>query len=221
MKKEKIEQIIGKKYNRLTVIAFDKSIKFLSGKIHRYFLCKCSCGNKNIISVSIFNLRQNSVKSCGCILKEFPPNLIHGFTSKNKINRFYTIWANMKSRSGKLKYYKKIKICNKWKKFKNFKKDMYKNYLIHSKKYGEKNTTIDRINNNKGYFKKNCRWATRKIQANNRKLNWISSNSIEFRGKKLTIQKWADKLGLKHEGLSSRLYSRKWSLEKALTTPKQ
>lgn len=53
-----------------------------------------------------------------------------------------------------------ISVCEEWKTFSNFLKDM-----------GErpKNKTLDRINNNLGYYKKNCRWATTKEQGMNKR----------------------------------------------------
>ena len=44
-----------------------------------------------------------------------------------------------------------IKLCKRWFKFKNFYKDMHRKYLYHVKKHGQNNTTIDRINNKRGY----------------------------------------------------------------------
>jgi hypothetical protein len=46
---------------------------------------------------------------------------------------------------------------------------MYKSYQDHVCKYGEVNTTIDRIDGKKGYSKGNCRWATCQQQAINRR----------------------------------------------------
>ena len=62
--------------------------------------------------------------------------------------------------------------------YKYFKDDMYESYLEAVEKYGEENISIDRIDNDKGYYKENCRWTISKVQANNRRTN----RSIEYNG---------------------------------------
>lgn len=82
----------------------------------------------------------------------------------------YNSWRAMKDRctnpnSFKFKDYggRGIKLCRRWYAFENFLEDM-----------GERKSaklSIDRINNEKGYNKNNCRWATTIQQANNKRKN--------------------------------------------------
>ncbi len=76
-----------------------------------------------------------------------------------------------------------------------------------------KGMTLDRKDNDLGYSKKNCQWATRRVQANNRR----SSKFITFHGKTKTQAEWERALGLKPGVLWQRL-NRGWSIEMALTS---
>lgn len=91
--------------------------------------------------------------------------------------RFYNIWATMKNRCYNPKqigyyYYgnRGISVCNHWLNFSNFLNDMYQSYQQHIQNFGEKQTTIDRINPYGNYELSNCRWATYKEQRHNRRI---------------------------------------------------
>jgi len=62
-----------------------------------------------------------------------------------------------------------------WISYKEFKEDMGESYFKHLAIYGRKNTTIERINNDKGYCKENCRWATAKEQRRNQRVYKLKS----------------------------------------------
>jgi hypothetical protein len=113
----------------------------------------------------------------------------------------------LNSKNPLYKYYgaRGIGICRKWHSFKGFYNDMGKI---------PENMTIERIDNNKGYYKENCKLATQKEQCNNRRTNVF----IEYDGVVKTKPEWSRSLGGSDNLVLSRL-QRGWSIEKALTTP--
>ncbi len=126
--------------------------------------CKCDCGNTTTVEKS--NLVGGHTRSCGCLRREI--------TSKTKSThrmsktRPFRIWAAMLSRCGNpnLPYYpnyggRGIRVCLRWKQFQKFWEDMRHGY--------SDKLSIDRTKNYLGYCKSNCRWATPKQQANNRR----------------------------------------------------
>ncbi len=201
--------ITGKVFTRLTAINSEYCKK--GGQY--YWRFKCECGNEVIHSKS--NVIRGDIKSCGCLRKD--RFLTHGMGDM----RFYGIWEGMKVRCNHYnrknsKYYTKkgIKVCNDWKKFDNFRDHMYQSYLKHVTIFGEKNTTIDRINYLKNYEAGNCKWSTLVEQANNKSNNHV----IVFKGIELTLPQWARKNKIDPETLRNRILYLGWDIKRALTT---
>lgn len=117
-----------------------------------------------------------------------------------KYPREYSTWENMKQRCNNpnAEGYKNyggrgIKVCVSWDKFSNFIKDMGpKPSAGHS---------IDRINNNLGYYKDNCRWATQSEQANNTSKVII----VDYYGETITLSALSSRLGISKWTLSRRI----------------
>lgn len=128
-----------------------------SGKIR--WLCKCSCGVKILVCrSSLRNGRSTGCKSCS------KRNNRHGLSRSST----YKVWDSAVQRctNPKAQHFhnyggRGITMCHTWvENFMNFFNDM-----------GEKpkHLTLDRIDNDKGYFKENCRWTTMKVQNRNRR----------------------------------------------------
>jgi hypothetical protein len=74
--------------------------------------------------------------------------------------------------------------------------------------------TIDRIDNSRGYFKDNCRWATDTQQARNRTI----TKMLTYKDETLPLAEWAERLAIPYDALYFRVH-KGWSVEKAIETP--
>lgn len=155
------KEIEGKKFWKLT------AIKELRRDLNRqcYWLFQCDCGNRHTCLLS--NVKRGNTKSCGCSISTRPTKKSkHGHSAEGKVSPTYISWVSMKQRCNSPKHVaysryggRGIKVCDRWFLFENFLLDM-----------GERpdGTSLDRVDNEKGYFRKNCRWASPAVQANNR-----------------------------------------------------
>lgn len=100
-----------------------------------------------------------------------------------------------------------ISVCEEWQEFIPFRDWALANGY-------QKGLTIDRINNNGNYEPSNCRWATRKEQANNRSTNCF----LEFNGERKTFKEWSEITGISAKSISLRV-NKGWNVERILTEP--
>jgi len=132
-------------------------------------------------------------------------------------SRTYLSWRGMIARctqtsNPSFKHYRKlgIAVCQRWLEFKTFLADMGERPQGHY--------SLDRIDNAMGYNPKNCRWATKQEQANNRSTN----RRFTYRGIAYTLADLSRVTGIPKGLLRSRLCRSKlpWTVEGAVRTPK-
>ena len=200
----KFIDLTGQRFGRLTVISHSGKNKVRESQ----WLCLCECGNSSIVVGTA--LKNGRTKSCGCLRKE----KVHDATTKHGMckSRLWRIWHDMKQRctnpnSRSYKDYgeRGIAVCAEWSdNFLNF----YKWALANG--YAE-NLSIDRIDNDKGYYPDNCRWATAQEQTDNRRCSkafvW---EGIEYP----SISEAARQLGINRDTLRRRAKKQKEREEK-------
>ena len=179
----KLIDLTGLRFGRLTAI---KKVK-RDADTRAYWFCSCDCGSSSVTSGK--NLRNGSAKSCGCIAAEnaslwmssdeFSEHrkrgaTTHGEKRRNYISSEYKVWLGMKRRCFDKSYKdfstyggRGITVCDRW-------NNSFELFLCDMGRRPSEDHQIDRIDPDKGYYKDNCRWVHRSINAaENRRSNIV------------------------------------------------
>ena len=204
--------ITGQRFGRLTVIAYSHTKK-LRRRFVAMWVARCECGSAGVYSGPA--MRKGNTSSCGCLqrekaavsMKALAPKPDHGLSESPTWNSWMAM-RNRCLRPGATGYeqYKDVEVCKEWANdFKAFLADMGAR---------PEGTTLDRIDNSRGYEPGNCRWATHREQGNNRRNNRL----ITALGRTDTVSNFARLTGLHKDTISHRL-NIGWTAERAVTTP--
>ena len=161
---------------------------------------RCVCGRrKQMAATEVQKMLKRSVQaSCGCRRgeKTAARNRTHGMSQ----HPAFAVWRSMLARCQNPKHRawknyggRGVTVCERWQDFAAFWADMQSGYV--------QGLSLDRIDNNAGYCRENCRWATYTQQARNRRAN----RRIQTPWGEMTVSEAAKRAGLKVNTLLYRL----------------
>lgn len=190
----------GGQFGRLFVIGYSHSANKTS-----YWRCQCKCGE--VIITHRSSLISGNTKSCGCYARE-ESSRVH-FKHGKCASKTYHCWESMlgrvKGQKHKHLYFDLgVKADPRWYVFNNFLEDMGE---IPSDK-----DSLDRVDPSGNYCKANCRWATHREQANNKR----ATIKYTFLNQTCSIPEWARRLSVNKSVLIDRLKNG-WDIRRVLT----
>lgn len=205
-----IDEYKEKKLWNLTVVGLDP--KYI-GKTYNAnkWIFQCDCGNT--FSASPSRVLSGHKKSCGCRKKTVRST--HGAGK----DPFYITWWGMMRRC----YHKEnqnynryggrgIKVCEEW-----HNPAVFVEWARATSGGKEDGISLDRIDNNKGYCPKNCKWSTRRQQSNNRRNTLV----VKYNGETIPLSDLAREHNVNLGLLRARIFELGWDVEDALTVPKR
>ena len=156
---------------------------------------------------------EDHMNGCGCNKCRCTKSLLYEPIKNKSKMREYRIWKSLKTRTtnpncidAKRYLYRGIYCCKEWlNSFESFYNDMGR---------CPEGFSIDRIDNNKGYFMENCRWASNETQSRNRgDFNKIFSYNNETH----VLKEWSKIFNINYTTLYNRLYRDKLNFEQAIS----
>lgn len=209
----RIIDLTGQQFGRLRVVRRAEAKREFWGQAA--WECECNCGKTCVVTGR--ELRKGHTKSCGCYSRDRAREAgrKHGAFTGGKPTLAWRIWQEMKQRCYNPKcnrYYthgaRGIKVCQRWlHSFEDFMKDMGPR---------PKGGCLERKDNDGDYTPENCRWATRKEQARNKRNTFW----VEYQGERLSLAEWCERLGLKYHTTAERL-RRGMAPEEAFAHPRR
>lgn len=202
----KMHDLTGQRFGETTVMAFHGREDNARKRIQ--WLCRCDCGTEHVARAE--NLKSGNTSSCGHLHSGGRPVERHG----HHASPTYATWEHVVQRctnpnNDKWDLYggAGVTVCDRWRdSFVAFLEDM-----------GERpeETSLDRIDPDKGYEPKNCRWAT--ILEQNRNLR--TARKVQIGSRVVPLNDLTEAFGQTHSTVRHRL-GRGWSVADALLLPK-
>lgn len=211
-------KFVGDRYGRLVVLAFVRDDFTPSGQKKPVYQFRCDCGA--VCQARIYDARSGGVASCGCLGREVicaPKS--HG-AAVGSLSPTYRAWRNMLTRvtnpniAHAARYVARgIDASRDWLPGGDGKG--FDRFLSHVGSKPSSLHSLDRIDNDLGYWPGNVRWATRSEQMRNTSVNRV----LHWQGRAMTMAEAAAEAGLPVGVLRDRLDKLGWSLGRAMTAP--
>lgn len=202
----------GTRFGRLVVQEQVEAYVNRQGARMQQYRCVCDCGSSGVYRSRL--LRVGHTKSCGCLSREVAGARLrtHGEASAARRRREYTVWAGMIARCENPKEEsfrnygaRGISVCQKW-------RDSYEAFLSDMGRCPA-GMSIERIDNDGNYEPGNCRWATKREQGRNTRVNLI----VIYRGREMPLVEACELSGVNYSKVYQRIRAG-WPMNRIFNT---